>query len=280
MGIPVVRGRAFSDNDSAASTPVIIISDSFARRYFLDADPIGKRIRLDERSPMPCCTTAGPVENVWREIVGVAGDIRQANLDEQPALTMYRPYTQIVEHDMFLMVRARSGADATRLATHLRSELAALDASKFWDGVRPMHDVINESGSVRLRRFVLILLGSFASIAMLLAAVGTYGVMAYSVADRTREIGIRVALGATRSMVLKQVLSESMKMTLSGLVIGALAAQALTRFMSSLLFGVSPTDAVTYLGVSSMLALVALLASYVPARRATEIDPLVALRQE
>ena len=98
---------------------------------------------------MSCCTAAGPVENVWREVVGVAGDIRQANLDEPPALTMYRPYTQLVEHDMFLMVRARSSADATRLATHLRSELAALGASKFWGDVRPMHDVINESGSVR-----------------------------------------------------------------------------------------------------------------------------------
>jgi putative ABC transport system permease protein len=280
MGIPLMRGRAFSDSDTGASTPVVIISDSFARRYFAGADPIGRRIELDERAPMPCCTTAGPVENVWREIVGVAADIRQANLDEQPALTMYRPYTQIVEHDMFLMVRARSAADAARLATHLSSELAMLDASTFWDDVRPMRDVINESESVRLRRFVLILLGSFAGIAMLLAAVGTYGVMAYSVADRTREIGIRVALGATPSIVLSQVLSESMKIALAGLVIGALAALALTRFISSLLFGVSAMDAVTYLGVSSMLALVALLASYVPAKRATEIDPLAALRQE
>ena len=146
--------------------------------------------------------------------------------------------------------------------------------------MRPMHDVINGSESIRLRRFVLILLASFAGLAVLLAAVGTYGVMAYSVADRTREIGIRVALGATRSMVLNQVLSEAMKLTLAGLVIGGLAAQVLTRFISSMLFGVSSTDAVTYLGVSFVLAGVALLASYVPARRATQIDPLVALRQE
>jgi hypothetical protein len=229
---------------------------------------------------MSCCTAAGPVENVWREIVGVAADVRQGNLDEEPAVTLYRPYMQIVEHDMYLMVRARSSSDATRLATRLRSELLAVDPNKDWEAVRPMHDVINGSGSIRLRRFVLILLGSFAGLAVLLAAVGTYGVMAYSVADRTREIGIRVALGATRSMVLNQVLSETMKLTLAGLVIGGLAAQVLTRFISSMLFGVGSTDAVTYFGVSFVLAGVTLLASYLPARRATQIDPLVALREE
>ena len=280
MGIPLLKGRAFSDRDTGASTPVVVISQSLARRYFPDDDPLGKRVSFAERSPMTCCTAAGPVENVWREIVGVAADVRQANLDEQPALTLYRPYSQIVEHDMYLMARARSSSDATRLATSLRSQLLAVDPNKDWEEVRRMRDVINGSESIRLRRFVLILLGSFATLAVLLSAVGTYGVMAYSVADRTREIGIRVALGATRSIVLKQVLWESMKLTLAGLVIGALAAQVLTRFISSMLFGVRSTDAVTYLGVSLVLASVALLASYLAARRATRIDPLVALRQE
>jgi predicted permease len=280
MGIPLLKGRAFSEKDSGASTPVVIISQSLARRYFANEDPLGKRVSLAEHSPMTCCTAAGPVEHVWREIVGVAADVRQGNLDEQPAVTLYRPYSQIVEHDMYLMVRARSASDAARLATDLRAQLLGVDPNKDWASVRPMHDVINGSQSIRLRRFVLILLASFAGLALLLAAVGTYGVMAYSVADRTREIGIRVALGATRSMVLNQVLSEAMKLTLAGLVIGGLAAQVLTRFISSMLFGVSSTDAVTYLGVSFVLASVALLASYVPARRATQIDPLVALRQE
>jgi len=237
-------------------------------------------VSLAERLPMSCCTTPGPVENVWREIVGVAADVRQAGLDEQPAVTLYRPYSQIVEHDMFLMVRARSSADAARLATTLRSQLLAVDPDKNWAEVRPMQDVIDGSDSIRFRRFVLILLGTFAGLAVLLAAVGTYGVMAYSVADRTRELGIRVALGATRSMVLNQVLSEAMKLTLAGLIIGSLGAQVLTRFISSMLFGVTPTDAVTYVAVSVMLTGVALLASYLPARRATKIDPLVALRQE
>jgi putative ABC transport system permease protein len=280
MGIPLVKGRAFSDEDSGASTPVVIISQSLARKHFPNEDPLGKRLSLAERAPMTCCTAAGPVENVWRTIVGVAADVRQANLDEQPALTIYRPYSQIVEHDMFLMVRARSGSDAARLATHLQSRLLDVDPDREWADVRPMRDVISESNSIRLRRFVLMLLTSFAGLAVLLAAVGTYGVMAYAVADRTREIGIRAALGATRSMVFNQILAEAMKLTLAGLVIGALAARVLTRFIASMLFGVTPTDAVTYLGVSLALAGVTLLASYVPARRATEVDPLVALRRE
>jgi putative ABC transport system permease protein len=280
MGIPLLKGRAFSDKDAGGSPPVVIVSQSLAQRYFPNEDPLGKRVSLAERSPMSCCTSAGPVENVWREIVGVAADVRQANLDEQPAATLYRPYSQIVEHDMYLMARARSSPDAARLAAHLRSQLLALDPGKDWSDVRPMRDVINESESIRLRRFILILLGGFAGLAVLLAAVGTYGVMAYSVADRTREIGIRVALGATRSMVLSQVLSETVRLTLAGLAIGTLAAQLLTRLISSMPFGVSPTDAVTYLGVSCVLAGVALLASYLPARRATQIDPITALRHE
>jgi putative ABC transport system permease protein len=143
-----------------------------------------------------------------------------------------------------------------------------------------MRDVIGQSESIRLRRFALILLGTFALLALILAAVGTYGVMAYSVADRTREIGIRVALGATRSGVLTEILSESLKLTMAGLVLGTCAAQLLTRFVASMLFGVSATDLVTHVAVSLLLTGVALLASYLPARRATRIDPLVALRQE
>jgi putative ABC transport system permease protein len=280
MGIPVLQGRAFSKTDSAASTPVVIISQSLARRYFPNDDPLGKRLSLAEHLPMSCCTTGGPVENVWREIVGVAADVRQANLDDQPAVTLYRPYSQIVEHDMYLLVRTRSSSDLARLAANLRSQLLAVDTSREWADVRPMRDVINESESIRLRRFVLILLGTFALLALILAAVGTYGVMAYSVADRTREIGIRVALGATRSGVLTGVLSESLKLTMAGLVIGTCAAQLLTRFVASMLFGVSATDPVTHVAVLLLLTGVALLASYLPARRATRIDPLVALRQE
>ena len=280
MGIPVVKGRAFTEKDSGASTPVAVISQSLARKFFPNEDPIGKRLRLAERSPMTCCTSAAPVENVWREIVGVAADVRQASLEEAPAMTIYRPYTQIVEHDMYLMVRAQSAADAARLRARLRDQLVALDPAKAWAEVRLMHDIVSSSESVALRRFVLIVLGMFAGVAILLAAVGTYGVMAYAVADRTREIGIRIALGAPHATVLSEVLLDAAKLTLAGLIIGAIAAQGFTRFLTSMLFGVSTSDVVTYVGVSFVLALVAFLASYVPARRATEVDPLIAVRQE
>ena len=280
MGIPLLKGRGFSDKDSGATLPVVIVSRSLARKYFPSADPLGKRVRLREQAPMLCCTSGAPVDNVWREIVGVAADVRQASLDEQPAATIYRPYSQIVEHDMFLMVRARSAADAARLAVQLQPQLLAVDRTREWSDVRLMQDVIRASASVSLRRFVLILFGIFAGLAVLLAAVGTYGVMSYAVADRTREIGIRVALGATRSTVIQQVLSETMRLALAGLVIGSFAALGLTRFMTSLLFGVTASDLVTYLGVSCVLGGIAFVAGYVPARRATAVDPLIALRQE
>jgi len=181
---------------------------------------------------------------------------------------------------MFLMVRGRSAADAGRLAFQLQPQLLSVDRTKEWADVRPMQDVIKSSTSVSLRRFVLVLFGIFAGLAVLLAAVGTYGVMSYAVADRTREIGIRVALGATRSTVVRHVLSETMRLTLAGLIIGCFAALGLTRFMTSLLFGVTGSDRVTYAGVSCLLGAVALVAGYVPARRATTVDPLIALRQE
>jgi len=280
MGIPLLKGRAFTENDDGAAPLVVIISQSLARRHFANEDPIGRLLKVKEQTPMMCCTTAGGPSEVWREIVGVVGDVRQANLDEPPAVTLYRPYSQMVEHDMYLLVRTRSSSDATRVEANLRSALVAADPSREWSDVRPMHQVIDRSESIRLRRFVLTLLGSFAALALVLAAVGTYGVMAYAVADRTREIGIRVALGASRSVILRQVLGETTKLAMAGLVLGGLAAQAMTRFISTMLFDVSSADVVTYAGVSLLLASVALLASYIPARRAAQIDPMVALRHE
>jgi len=278
MGIPVVQGRAFTELDTASAPPVVIVSQSFARQQFPNDDPLGKAIRIDERGPMTCCSTAGPVENVWREIVGVVGDIRQGNLDETPAATIYRPYTQIVEHDMYLMARVGSTADRAGVAAELRTRLNAVDASRTWWDVRPMEQVIYESESIRLRRFVLILLGSFATLALLLAAVGLYGVMACFVIERRREIGIRVALGATRPVVIRQVLAEAGRLAVTGLVLGCLSARLLTQLISTMLFGVSSTDAVTYVSVSLVLGGVALFASYVPARRAARVDPMLALR--
>jgi putative ABC transport system permease protein len=278
MGIPLVKGRAFNEQDGGQSPAVVIVSETLARQIFPGEDPIGRRIRLNERSNMTCCAAAGPVENVWREIVGVAGDIRQANLDEAPAATIYRPYTQIVEHDMFLMVRTRTDRDMARVAAVLPGDLRSAAAGMEWSDVRPMRQVIAESGAIRERRFVVVLLGGFAAVALILAAVGLYGVMAYFVAERRREIAVRVALGATRPVVLKQVLGEAVRLLAVGLVTGAMAAQALTRLISSLLFGVRSTDVATHLAVFALLGTVALLASYLPARRAAAVDPMSVLR--
>jgi putative ABC transport system permease protein len=221
VGIPPLRGRVFTDNDTGSSLPVVVISQRLARRYFPGRDPIGRRLSLREQSPMMCCSAAGPVENVWREVVGVVGDIRQANLDEEPAATIYRPYSQIIEHDMYLLARVRSAAEVPRAASELRSRLQLLNPGTEWVDVRVMRELIDQSESIRLRRFVLILLGTFAGLALLLAGVGLYGVMAYFVAERRREIAIRVALGAARSDVFRQVMGEAMRLALASLLLGA-----------------------------------------------------------
>jgi putative ABC transport system permease protein len=279
MGMRIVRGRAFTERDGGGSTPVVIISETLSRQVFPGEDPLGRRIRFNERAPMACCAAAGPVENVWREIVGVAADIRQANLDEVPAATIYRPFTQIVEHDMFLMVRTRTDRDVARVASLLPGALRNVDPTMDWWDVRPMHQVIAESGAIRGRRFVARLLGGFATLALVLAGVGLYGVMAYFVVERRREIAVRVALGATRAVVLEQVLGEAVRLLAIGLVTGAVAAQFLTRLIASLLFGVGATDVPTHLVVFAVLGTVTVLASYLPARRAASIDPIAALRE-
>jgi putative ABC transport system permease protein len=279
LGIPLLQGRAFTDADNGSAVPVAIVSQSLAQRYFKDTSAIGRRIEVIQgEEPLRCCSSAGPLRGVKSLIVGVAADVRQANLDAVPAMTIYRPYTQIVEHDMFLLVRGRTAADATRIAPGLRARLRAGIGKDWWDA-RLLRQVIADSESVRLRRFVLILLGSFAALALVLAAVGLYGVMAYAVAERTRELGIRVALGATRQRLLGHVLSEALKLALAALVVGVPAAMLASRAIGPMLFGVTQTDAVTYAGVWTLLAAVVLIASYIPARRAAHVDPMTALRQ-
>jgi putative ABC transport system permease protein len=278
MGIPVLRGREFSELDTHASTPVAVISETLARQHFPNEDPIGRRIRVNERSPMSCCVTAAPVDGIWREIVGVVGDIRQANLDEAPAATIYRPYGQIFEHDMFLLVRTRSRLDTRAVTAALVPALRA-DPTMDWLPVQPMRQSIAESGSVRTRRFVGQLLAAFAVLALALAAVGLYGVLAYLVVERRREIAVRMALGATPPIVLKQILGEAGRLLLIGLAAGAILTRWLTTWIASLLFGVSATDLVTHLVVFGVLAAVAMIASYLPARRAARTDPIVVLRE-
>jgi putative ABC transport system permease protein len=279
LGIALTNGRVFTDEDTATSPPVAVISQSLAQRYFPHESPIGQRLRVMEDDPMTCCSAAGPVAGVWREIVGVVEDVRQANLDDQPAATVYRPYSQIVEHDMYLMVRIESAKDAPRLARDLRARLSLAAPGTEWAEVLPLDRVIAGSESIRLRRFVLILLGSFATLAMVLAAVGLYGVMTYFVAERRREIGIRVVLGATEQGILRDVLVEAIRLAAIALVLGTFAAQILTRLITTMLFGVSGTDVVTYAAVCTLLVTVSLLATYLPARHAARVDPMIALRE-
>ena len=177
------------------------------------------------------------------------------------------------------MVRARTASDMPRVATALPGELRNSDPSMDWWEVRPMRQVIAESGAIRGRRFVVRLLGAFAALALILAGVGLYGVMAYFVAERRRELAVRVALGATRPAVFKQVLGEAVRLLVIGLVAGAIAAQFLTRLIASLLFGVTATDVPTYVVVFVVLSTVALVASYLPAHRAARVDPIAALRE-
>jgi putative ABC transport system permease protein len=279
LNIPLIAGRMFNDRDTASSPPVIIVSQTLARRYFPNDNPLGARIMVMERDPMTCCAAAGPVAGVWREIVGVVGDVRQANLDEDLAATMYRPFTQIVEHDMYLMARVDSAATAPRIASDLRLRLAAMAPGREWEPVLTLDQIIAASESLRLRRFVLVLLGTFAVLALLLAAVGVYGVMTYFVEERRREIGIRVALGASTAAVLRDVMSEAFRLTLAALVIGLAAAQVVIRLIAKMLFGVTATDLATYLSVWTLLTMVALIAAYLPARRASRVDPVIALRE-
>jgi len=280
LDITLRDGRVLTDKDRATSPPVAVISQTLARRYFPNQSPIGQRLRVVEDDPMTCCSAAGPVAGVWREIVGVVDDVRQANLDDQPAATLYRPYSQIVEHDMYLMVRIASAKQAPRVAQDLRARLGAAAPGTEWADILPLDRVIAGSESIRLRRFVLILLGSFAALAVTLAAVGLYGVMAYFVAERRREIGIRVALGATRQGIITEVLGEALRLSMMALIIGAFAAQIVTRLLSSMLFGIGSTDVVTYATVGALLTGVSLLASYLPARSAAQVDPIVALREQ
>jgi putative ABC transport system permease protein len=280
MGIPLVGGRAFTERDDGAAPPVVIVSENLARRLFGEADPIGRRLMLEERGSPSCCAAAGLVEGVWREIVGVVGNVRQGNLDEAPAMTIYRPYTQIVEHDMYLVARAGSAADVAPIAAHLRSHLLAATPARDWSNPRPMREIIRQSESIRLRRFVLTILGGFAVVALLLAALGVYGVITYSVTERTAEIGVRMAMGATRPVVFGEVLGEAASLVCTGLALGIMAALVLTRLIASMLFDVHATDAATYLSVCALLVGFVLFAACLPARRATRLDPIAALRHE
>jgi putative ABC transport system permease protein len=270
MGIPLMRGRSFDEHDTLKSTPVAMVDETFARRFWPNQDPIGKRISFADNPK---------AEDDWMTVVGVAGAIRQENPAAQ-RMTVYQPFAQ-VEGLFFLqevsfVVRAK--ANTASLAPALRAQLWAVDKDLPISAMTSMQDLLYTSTAEP--RFQTRVLASFSSIAFLLAIIGIYGVMAYSVTQRTQEIGIRMAIGAQRGHIVQMILWRSAALVAGGLAIGLAGAWAATRVLKNFLFEVTPFDPLTFAAVSLLLALVALAACYIPARRAAAIDPLVALRYE
>jgi putative ABC transport system permease protein len=269
MGIPLMRGRAFDEHDNLKSAPVAMVDESFARRFWPGQNPIGKRISFEDNPK---------AESDWMTVVGVAGSIRQENPAAEH-MTVYQPFAQV--KGLFLQEVSfvvRSNANPSSLAPALRAQVWTVDKDLPIGAMTSMQDLLYTSTAEP--RFQTRVLASFSSIAFLLAIVGIYGVMAYSVTQRTQEIGIRMAIGAQRGHILQMILWRSAALVAGGLAIGLAGAWAATRVLKDFLFEVTPFDPLTFAAVSLLLALVALAACYIPARRAAAIDPLVALRYE
>jgi putative ABC transport system permease protein len=274
MKIPLLRGREFSEQDNAHTTPVAMISETLARRFWPDgANPVGARLLIDDNDQGP-----RPVE-----IVGVVGDVKHLSLEAEPTPHVYLPLRQIHEDGVVWMTNnqywlIRSDVSPLSLASAVQREIRKVDPEVPASNIKTMEQYL--SASVSPRRFNLWLLTVFAASALVLATVGIYGVMSYSVAQRTREIGVRMALGAQRSDILRMVIGHGMLLAVAGLALGLVGALALSRLMGGLLYQVSTTDPATYILLTFFLLLVTLAACLVPARRATKVDPMVALRYE
>jgi predicted permease len=265
MGIPLLAGREFSDADNSTARRVMVINQTMARQYWPNASPIGQHVTMKDWGP--------PLTG---EIVGVVGDVKTNGLDEAVGPMIYWPHFQFPE--LFNTIVVRSDGEPSRLLPAVKAAVWAVNKNQAISKIETMEQVLSES--LARRRLYMILLGVFAGAALLLAGVGIYGMVSYSVSQRIREIGIRIAIGAERADVFQLVMRHGAKVALLGIVIGIAAALGLTRLMASLLFGVSATDPLTFLGVASLLTLVALGASFLPARRAMRVDPMVALRHE
>jgi putative ABC transport system permease protein len=271
MGIPLIKGRLFNERDAADTPQVVIIDEALARRYWPQEDPLGKRVTFNRDA-------SG--QQVWREVVGVIGAIKHKALNADYRGALYFPQNQLVWGGSKYLV-VRTAAEPMSLVSAVRAAIRSVDKDQPVYRSITMENLIAES--VAQNRFSMLLLGLFAAAALILAAVGLYGVMSYSVTQRTHEIGVRIALGAERRDVMKLVVGQGMVMALGGVVIGLGAAFALAKLISSfsgLLYGVSPTDQTIFIAVPLLLGGVALLASYLPARRAMKVDPMVALRYE
>ncbi|MFI5311295.1 MAG: ADOP family duplicated permease [Gemmatimonadales bacterium] len=267
MRIPVVRGRAFNEEDRAGQPAVVLVNESFARKVWPGEDPVGQRVRVGDPS-------SGP----WREIIGIVGDVKQVSLAATQSDAIYLPESQwqFGDNAMSLVVRTRS--DPVALAGAVRRAVWSVDKDQPIVRVATMGQLVSQSAAQR--RFALVLFESFAGVALLLAAAGIYGVLSGTVTERMREIGVRTALGASRSDILKMVVQQGLGLTTIGVGIGVVAAGALSRTISGMLFSVSPLDPVTFVGVVALLVLVALVACWVPARRATRVDPMETLRTD
>jgi putative ABC transport system permease protein len=265
MGIPLLKGRAFTDQERADAPRALIINEALARKYFPGEDPIGKRLGFDEAE-----------KQVWWEVVGVVGNVKHKRLDLEAKPELFFPYEQQPQN--FLSMVVRTSQDPGGMAGAVRSQVLSLDPEQPVFDIKTMDERLSKS--VSQSRFITLLLAAFSGLALILSAVGVYGVMSYTVTQRTHEIGIRMALGAQAGDVLRLVLGQGMKLTLIGVGLGLAAALLLTRVMASLLYGVTATDPLTFVAVAALLSAVALLACFIPARRALKVDPMVALRYE
>lgn len=266
MGIPLIRGRYFEERDTAEALPVTIIDQALAQKYWPNEDPLGKRIVFEGTRDNP----------LWREIVGIVGHVKHTDLEGESRAQYYVPHQQRPQPNMALVIRTPN--DPNALAGSVRGVIKSADSDLPVFRVRTMDQFVADS--MTQRKFALLLICVFACLALLLSAIGLYGVMAYSVTQRTHELGLRMALGAQASDVLKLVVKQGMLLAVVGLAIGVVGAIFLSRLMKTMLFNVSATDPLVFVGIALILATVALLACFVPARRATKVDPMVALRYE
>jgi predicted permease len=269
MGIPLKQGRFFTDQDNEKSQPVVVIDEVFAHKYFPNTDPIGKRINLgDDRGGL--------------QIIGVVGHVKQWNLNaddkESLQVQLYEPFRQLSGSPTGVGVVVRGEGAGSAQMEAIRAVVRSQNGQNVISGVQTLNEVIADS--LARQRFLMILLNAFAGVALALASIGLYGVISYLVGQRTHELGIRMALGAGRKDVLGLILSHGLKMAAAGVALGLIAAFGLTQLLAEMLYDVSATDPLIFAGIALLLLFVALLACFVPAWRATRIDPLVALRYE